>query len=231
MLAHPHHALSHTPPRLVLLQSQAAVAVSAASWFLLSSFSLVWLPRWVSPFWHLRRHRSGSTWPLFLSSGVAPSSVDLLLVCGSGWAPEAHRVGSPRPRGTIPCLRVGSPRPVGTRPCAHSHLSPGWCAWCLPFLASVLSVGLASWATGELVYPTNVRVGAPGLAPSLPCRMVNSITEHHNCFLLWALPSGASLPPSLALLALSSAFWAVSLTLCLAHCLRCAVSPHVLHAK
>ena len=75
VLAHPHHALSHTPPRLVLLQSQAALAVSAASWFLLSSFSLVWLPRWVSPFWHLRRHRSGSTWPLW-----APVPV---LWCGS----------------------------------------------------------------------------------------------------------------------------------------------------
>ena len=103
---------------------------------------LVWLPRWVSPFWHL-----------FLSSGVAPSSVDLFLVCGSGRAPEATQGRLSKPEGTIPC--------------AHSHLSPGCRVRCLPLMALVLCM---AWPHGPRVNfsPSLSGVGAPGLAPPPP---------------------------------------------------------------
>ena len=103
---------------------------------------LVWLPRWVSPFWHL-----------FLSSGVAPSSVDLFLVCGSGWAPEATqgRLSKARRHHSLCALP-----PVSWLPCpvSASH--------------GVGAVhGLASWATGELLSQPQWRWGTRS-GPSPP---------------------------------------------------------------
>jgi hypothetical protein len=137
---------SSPPPRTVPHTAAPGAATVPGCRCSCSFFSprspLVWLPRWVSPFWHL-----------FLSSGVAPSSSWCV---GQAGHLRQHRVGSPRPEGTIPCAR--------------SHLSPGCRVRCLPLMALVLCM---AWPHGPRVNfsPSLSGVGAPGLAlppPHLP---------------------------------------------------------------